>query len=161
MFDIGGWEFAVVIVVAVFVIGPKDLPAALRTFGRVMGRVRSLTTSFRLHVDEMIRDAELEDLRKAADAARSKTFGKIVEDAVDPDHLMRDSFNDAADATRLDPKPLEADADPPTPEPEPLPEPEPEVAPAPAQKPKPKPRAKAKPKPKTAAKNAPSTKDKP
>ncbi len=139
MFDIGGWELAVIVVVAVFVIGPKDLPAALRTFGRVMGRVRSLTTSFRLHVDEMIRDAELEDLRKAAEAARSKTFGKIIEDAVDPDHVMRDSFNEAADATRLDPKPLKADAAPP---PEPLPEPEP------APKPTPKPRAK--PRPKTA-----------
>lgn len=138
MFDIGGWELAVIVVVAVFVIGPKDLPAALRTFGRVMGRVRSLTTSFRLHVDEMIRDAELEDLRKAADAARSKNFGKIVEDAVDPDHLMRDSFTEAADATRLDPKPLAADAEPPPPEPLPVSEP--------ALKPKPKPRAKAKPK---------------
>ena len=143
MFDIGGWELAVVVVIAVFVIGPKDLPAALRTFGRVMGRVRSLTTSFRLHVDEMIRDAELEDLRKAADAARSKNFGRIVEDTIDPEHLMRDSLNDAADATRLDPKPLEADAEPP---PEALPEPEPASTP----KPKPKPRAKAKPKPKTA-----------
>lgn len=149
MFDIGGWELAVIVVVAVFVIGPKDLPAALRTFGRVMGRVRSLTTSFRLHVDEMIRDAELEDLRKAAEAARTKNFGKIVEDAVDPDHVMRESFDEAADATRLDPKPLEADAEPPPPEP-PLPEPEP------APKPKPKPRAKAKPK---AAKTPPAKED--
>jgi sec-independent protein translocase protein TatB len=151
MFDIGGWELAVIVVVAVFVIGPKDLPAALRTFGRVMGRVRSLTTSFRLHVDEMIRDAELEDLRKAADAARSKNFGKIVEDAVDPDHLMRDSLNEAADATRLDPKPLVADAEPPPPEPVS------EVEPVPQPKPKPKPRAKAK--PKTA--KTPSAKDEP
>jgi sec-independent protein translocase protein TatB len=141
MFDIGGWELAVIVVIAVFVIGPKDLPAALRTFGRVMGRVRGLTTSFRLHVDEMIRDAELEDLRKAADAARSKNFGRIVEDAVDPEHLMRDSFNEAADATRLDPKPLEADSEPP------LREPEPESEPAPTPKSKPKARAKAKPKP--------------
>lgn len=145
MFDIGGWELAVIVVVAVFVIGPKDLPAALRTFGRVMGRVRSLTTSFRLHVDEMIRDAELDDLRKAADAARSKSFGRIVEDAVDPDHLMRDSLGDAADATRLDPKPLQADAEPlPA-----MPESVPEVPPAPEPKPKAKPRAKAKPKTKT------------
>ena len=60
MFDIGGWELALIVVVAVFVIGPKELPATLRTFGRVMARVRSLTTSFRMHVDEMIREAELD-----------------------------------------------------------------------------------------------------
>ncbi len=140
MFDIGGWELALIVVVAVFVIGPKELPATLRTFGRVMARVRSLTTSFRMHVDEMIREAELDDLRKAAEAARHRDFGRIVEDAVDPDHVMRESLNEAADATRLDPKPLDADAEPPadTP-PEPSAETPPEAPPAGAPEDKPKP----------------------
>lgn len=113
MFDIGGWELALIVVIAVFVIGPKELPATLRTFGRVMARVRSLTTSFRLHVDDMIREAELEDLRKAADAARRKDFGRIVEDAVDPDREVRAAFDAAADAARLDPRPLESEVAPP------------------------------------------------
>jgi sec-independent protein translocase protein TatB len=121
MFDIGGWELALIVVIAVFVIGPKELPATLRTFGRVMARVRSLTTSFRLHVDDMIREAELEDLRKAADAARRKDFGRIVEDAVDPDREVRAAFDEAADAARLDPRPLESEVAPPADTPPELP----------------------------------------
>lgn len=107
MFDIGGWELALIVVVAVFVIGPKELPATLRTFGRMMAKVRSLTTSFRLQVDDMIREAELEDLRKAAEAARSRDYGKIVEDAMDPDRTMRDALDGVADAARIDPSPQE------------------------------------------------------
>lgn len=132
MFDIGGWELALIVVIAVFVIGPKELPATLRTFGRVMARVRSLTTSFRLHVDDMIREAELEDLRKAADAARRKDFGRIVEDAVDPDREVRAAFDAAADAARLDPQPLDSEVAPPADTP-----PEPSVADVPEDKPKP------------------------
>ncbi|WP_337995463.1 Sec-independent protein translocase protein TatB [Oleispirillum naphthae] len=93
MFDIGGWELALVVVVAVFVIGPNELPATLRTLGRVIGRLRALSAGFRNQLDEMIREAELDDLRKAADAARSADFGRIVEDAVDPDRVMRDSLS--------------------------------------------------------------------
>lgn len=133
MFDIGGWELALIVVVAVFVIGPKELPATLRTFGRVMARVRSLTTSFRIHVDDMIREAELEDLRKAADAARRKDFGRIVEDAVDPDREIRATLDEAADAARLDPRPLETEVAPPADTP---PEP-PAAVEAPEDKPKP------------------------
>lgn len=93
MFDIGGWELALIVIVAVFVIGPNELPATLRTLGRVIGRLRSLSMGFRNQLDEMIREAELDDLRKAAEAARSADFGRIVEDTVDPDHAMRDSLS--------------------------------------------------------------------
>lgn len=113
MFDIGGWELALIVVVAVFVIGPKELPATLRTIGRMMAKVRSLTTSFRLQVDDMIREAELEDLRKAADAARSRDYGKIVEDAVDPDRTMRDALDGVADTVRAEPRPVETEVAPP------------------------------------------------
>ncbi len=102
MFDIGGWELLLVAVVAVFVIGPKELPATLRTLGRFMARLRSLSAGLRAQVDDMICEAELDDLRKATKAATSANFGTIVEDAVDPDHAMRDSLNRAAEAVNAD-----------------------------------------------------------
>lgn len=62
MFDIGAAELLVIIVVAVIVIGPKDMPLAMRTAGRWIGKVRRVSAHFRTGVDAMVREAELEDM---------------------------------------------------------------------------------------------------
>ncbi len=62
MFDIGAAELLVIIIVAVLVIGPKDMPRAMRTAGRWIGKVRKVSSHFRTGVDAMVREAELEDM---------------------------------------------------------------------------------------------------
>jgi sec-independent protein translocase protein TatB len=62
MFDIGPTELLLIVVVAVIVIGPKDLPLALRTAGRWIGKVRKVSGQFRAGLDAMIREAELEEM---------------------------------------------------------------------------------------------------
>jgi sec-independent protein translocase protein TatB len=64
MFDIGAAELLVIIIVAVLVIGPKDMPLAMRTAGRWIGKVRRVSAHFRTGVDAMVREAELEDMEK-------------------------------------------------------------------------------------------------
>lgn len=64
MFDIGAAELLVVAIVAVLVIGPKDMPLALRTAGRWIGKVRRVSSHFRSGVETMIREAEMEELEK-------------------------------------------------------------------------------------------------
>lgn len=64
MFDIGATELLVIIVVAVIAIGPKDLPLALRTAGRWIGKIRRVSGHFRSGLDTMIREAEMEDQEK-------------------------------------------------------------------------------------------------
>jgi len=64
MFDVGAGELLVILIVAVVVIGPKDLPLAMRTAGRWIGRVRRLSAHFRSGIDAMVREAELEDMEK-------------------------------------------------------------------------------------------------
>ena len=64
MFDIAPSELLLVAVVALLVIGPKDLPLALRTAGRWMGKVRRMSTHFRSGVETMIREAELAEIEK-------------------------------------------------------------------------------------------------
>jgi sec-independent protein translocase protein TatB len=64
MFDIGASELLLIVVVAVVVIGPKDLPLALRTAGRWMAKVRKVSSHFRAGVDAMVREAELEELER-------------------------------------------------------------------------------------------------
>lgn len=64
MFDIAPSELLLVAVVALLVIGPKDLPLALRTAGRWLGKVRRMSNHFRSGVETMIREAELAEIEK-------------------------------------------------------------------------------------------------
>lgn len=64
MFDIGVGELLVILIVAVVVIGPKDLPLAMRTAGRWIGKMRRISAHFRSGIDAMVREAELEEMEK-------------------------------------------------------------------------------------------------
>jgi sec-independent protein translocase protein TatB len=64
MFDIGAAELLVIIIVAVVVIGPKDLPLAMRVAGRWIGKMRRVSAHFRSGIDTIVREAELEDMEK-------------------------------------------------------------------------------------------------
>ena len=63
MFGIDGTELLIVVVVAVVVVGPKDLPKMMRVAGQWMGRARAMADQFRRSFDDMARQAELEELR--------------------------------------------------------------------------------------------------
>ena len=64
MFDIGPSELLLIVIVAVIVIGPKDLPLALRTAGRWIGKIRKVSGHFRAGLDAMVREAEMEEMEK-------------------------------------------------------------------------------------------------
>src|SRR5687767_8529957 len=64
MFDIGASELLMIMIVAVVVIGPKDLPRALRTAGKWIGKVRRTSNHFRAGIETMIREAEMEEMEK-------------------------------------------------------------------------------------------------
>lgn len=66
MFDIGWSELFLVAVLAILVVGPKELPRALRTMGQWAARVRGIAREFQNSVDDMIRESELEELRQQA-----------------------------------------------------------------------------------------------
>lgn len=67
---IGGLEILVIGVVALLVVGPKDLPVLMRKVGRVMAKARGMANEFRASFDEMARQSELDELRKEVDALR-------------------------------------------------------------------------------------------
>lgn len=64
MFGIDSPELLVIAVVALVVIGPKELPGMLRSWGRWMAQMRGMAAEFRGHVDEMVRQSELDDVKK-------------------------------------------------------------------------------------------------
>jgi sec-independent protein translocase protein TatB len=71
MFDIGWSELLVIGIVALLAIGPKELPAALRTFGQYMGKIRRMASEFQGQFQEAMREAEMADIKKSVDEMTS------------------------------------------------------------------------------------------
>ncbi|HYE42000.1 MAG TPA: Sec-independent protein translocase protein TatB [Caulobacteraceae bacterium] len=81
---IGGLELVVIAIVALVVVGPKDLPLLMRKIGQFMNRLRSMANDFRASFDEMARQSELDDLRKEVEALRNSQMQPIADDIAAP-----------------------------------------------------------------------------
>ncbi len=68
---IGGFELLVIGLVALLVVGPKDLPVLMRRVGQMLAKARAMANEFRSSFDEMARQSELDELRKEVEALRS------------------------------------------------------------------------------------------
>lgn len=88
MFDIGASELLVIVIVAILVIGPKDMPLALRTAGRWIGKVRRVSGHFRAGVDTMIREAELEEMEKKWQAQNEAIIARTADGPATEGDLM-------------------------------------------------------------------------
>src|SRR5580658_1900178 len=93
MFDFAWSEIAIIAAVALVVIGPKDLPVALRAISGFVKKARRMAGEFQTHVDEMMRDADLKDVKDSLNEIRNFDFRGTVEKAIDPDHSLRDTFS--------------------------------------------------------------------
>ena len=69
MFGIDSSEFLLIAIVALVVIGPKELPGLLRTWGKWMAQMRGMASEFRGHVDEMVRQSDLDEVKKQLTAS--------------------------------------------------------------------------------------------
>jgi sec-independent protein translocase protein TatB len=72
MFDIGWSEILVIIVVAIVVVGPKELPRLMGTFGRYAGKLRRAAAEFQRQFDEAMRDTEMAEVKKAMESVRAE-----------------------------------------------------------------------------------------
>jgi sec-independent protein translocase protein TatB len=75
MFDIGWSELLLIGIVALIAIGPKELPAALRTLGQWTGKLRRMASEFQNQFHEAMREAEMADLKKQVDELTSQAKG--------------------------------------------------------------------------------------
>lgn len=111
MLDIGWQELFLICVVALVVLGPKDLPTAMRALARVVTKVRGLSREFQSGVADMLREAELDDFKRKVSEGGRVDLGKAVKDAVDPTGTLTEDFDPADFARRLK---EEVEAGPPT-----------------------------------------------
>jgi len=80
MLDVGWSELVIIGVVALVVVGPKELPSLLRTVGQWAGKARRMAAEFQGQLNEAIREAELDDVKKSVDDLRSLSPTKLITD---------------------------------------------------------------------------------
>jgi len=91
MFD--SWsEMFVIALVALVVIGPKDLPKVLRTVGQWVGKAKRVSYEFKRHVDDMVRESELDEVRQQIRSAANTDPGAYIENTIDADKKIREAI---------------------------------------------------------------------
>lgn len=95
--EIGATELLVIAVVALIVVGPKDLPLMLRKLGQFMAKLRGMAAEFRASFDEMARQSELDELRKEVEAMRR---GQVADLAAQDAHnaQVKQVFDEIGDS---------------------------------------------------------------
>lgn len=111
MLDIGGLELLVIAIVLIVVVGPKDLPRMLRTFGRVTSQMRRMAGDFRKQLDDALKEAELDELRKTAQDVRDLDPRKDVRAAMNPIRAVGDEIRSSLKAATQAPEPRVPGAD--------------------------------------------------
>lgn len=84
MFDIGWSEMLVIAIVMIVVVGPKDLPRMLRTFGKTTAKLRTMAGDFQRQFNEALKEAELDDVKKSVDALRSLNPATEIKKQLNP-----------------------------------------------------------------------------
>lgn len=122
MFEIGWVELLVIAVVLIVVVGPKDLPGMLRTFGRTTSQMRRMAGDFRRQFDEALKEAELDEVRKAAGDLKAMNPTSDIRKAMNPMKAVGDEIRSSLQAATKAPEPTVAKPDA-TPQPMPAPAP--------------------------------------
>ena len=105
MLDIGGWEFMLVAFVLIIVVGPKELPKMLRGFTRIMTQVRSMAREFTDGMNDLAREADMDDILKNSEISENILDGvyEAVQDFVEREvkEDSEDEDDDLADDVSL------------------------------------------------------------
>ena len=156
LFDIGWSELLLIGVVALIFIGPKDLPRALRIAGYWVGRARTLSREFQSSVDQMIREAELDEMREQLKKATEFDIEKEFHKTVDPTGELAESIKPPNIPDHFDPLPASSEPLPPAASSETPASEEAAALPAPAEAPLPATAPESQPQPEPAAAEHPA-----
>ncbi len=116
MLDIGWQELFIVAVIAIVVIGPKELPRAVKTVAGLLRKARGMAREFQDGIDDLVREAELDDLKKEITDGSPTSIAQHIENTIDPSGDLKDAVReidptaevrDALDTTEKSPSPAE------------------------------------------------------
>ncbi|WP_413203621.1 Sec-independent protein translocase protein TatB [Rhodospirillum sp. A1_3_36] len=110
MLDLGWSEIAVIAVLALVVIGPKDLPRVLRTVGRWVRRIRAMGGEFQKHMDDVMRESGVDEVRKQVNTIARTDIGGKIDKVVDPDGSLAKSLRDDPSKKSIEKQPTQEKA---------------------------------------------------
>ena len=110
MFDIGWIEMAVIALIALVILGPNELPKAMRSLAKWTRKARGMAREFQSGIDDMVREADMEETRKAIESAKTLDIGKKMEETIDPTGGLRDEAKGFQDEMAREPETAEGDA---------------------------------------------------
>ena len=84
MFDLGATELLVIGIVAIIVVGPKELPKMLRAFGQFVGKMRGMAREFQSMFEEAARDTGMDDMAKSVGDVKNFSVSDTVNEAMNP-----------------------------------------------------------------------------
>lgn len=102
MFDLGWQEFILIAIITVIVVGPKDLPRVIRSISQWVRKARSMAREFQTSLEEVAREAELEDVRREMQSISKDGIGKSLEKQFDPDGSVRSGIEEARKSANTD-----------------------------------------------------------
>lgn len=84
MLEVGWSEMLVIAIILIVVVGPKDLPRMLRTFGNFTSKMRGMANDFRKQFDEAMKEADLEEVKNAVNQVRNLNPASDIKKALNP-----------------------------------------------------------------------------
>lgn len=104
MFDIGWPELMIIALITILVVGPKEIPRVLRTVTQIMRKLRSMASEFQSGIDELAREAELDDLKKDIERTASRDIAGDLEKSIDPTGDVTKSMREIETSLKEDPR---------------------------------------------------------
>lgn len=111
MLDIGWTELLIIALVTIIVVGPKELPRVLRTVTQVVRKLRAMASEFQSGIDDLAREAELDDLKKSIEKAASTDIAGELENQIDPTGEVTRSMQEIETSLKEDPREATAKAE--------------------------------------------------
>ena len=104
MLDIGWPELMIIALVTIIVVGPKEIPRVLRTVTQIMRKLRGMASEFQSGLDDLAREADLDDLKKDIEKTASKDLAGDLENTIDPTGEVSKSMREIESSVKEDPR---------------------------------------------------------
>ena len=107
--DIGWQELFLIALITIIVVGPKEIPRVLRTVSLWVRKIKGMAREFQSGIDDLAREADLDDFRKELAEAKDFDTGRNIEDMIDPTGEYAKSIQDLEDSVEssLEEEPLD------------------------------------------------------
>jgi sec-independent protein translocase protein TatB len=96
MLDIGWQELFFIGILALIVVGPKDLPGAMRAVARAVNKLRGLSREFQNGLNDIMREAELDELKQKVQQVQKFDMGAEIKNSIDPTGTLDKEFDPSA-----------------------------------------------------------------